>query len=90
MLCMEKKVQGPQRKYPRQGPMWEEPGVGKPGTARGDGVAECGRARGRAGVGPGWESSLDTDGVTVLVEEPGTDVLTLPQLPLLAVPAEGP
>lgn len=40
-------------------------------------MVECGRVRGRVGVGLGWEFSLDIDGVIVLVEEFGMDVFIL-------------
>lgn len=41
-------------------------------------------------MGPGWELSLDPDGMRVLVEETGTIVFTLFQPPLVAVSAKGP
>lgn len=64
--------------------------MGKPEAARNDGVAECRRATGRAGVGPGWESKVDPDGMRVFMEESGTNIFTLPQLPLVIALADGP
>lgn len=53
-------------------------------------MAEWGSAMGREGVGPGWELSLDPDGMRVLKEELGIHIFILPQLPLVAAPAKGP
>lgn len=69
--------------------MWEGPGLGKPGAAKvlvWLGWEYSRQGKGGARVGTEFRSQE----MRVSAAEPGTSVITLPPLPLVAATAEGP
>lgn len=90
MLSIEEEVQRPQRKHLRWDLSGRDQGWGSLKQQGVMGWLSAGGLQAGQGWDPGWELKVDPDGMRVFTEESGTIIFTLPQLPLVIAPADGP